>query len=169
MTLGALAPPAMAQGTAEHHGGGEANLRLPDLSTVTFAGGLNGHKLLLFGLVICALGLLFGIRSYSQLKNLPVHQSMREMSELIYETCKTYLTQQGKFLIVLWAFISLIVLVYFIPMYVAYYRGHPDTMAIFALNLLLGWTFIGWVVALVWALTVVPRRESSPGSQPSAT
>jgi Superinfection immunity protein len=65
--------------------------------------------------------------------------------------------------------LGLIVLVYFSPMCVAYYRGHPNAMAIFALNLLLGWTFIGWVVALVWALTAVPRRESAPGSQPSAT
>jgi hypothetical protein len=65
--------------------------------------------------------------------------------------------------------LGLIGLVYFIPMYVSYYRGHPNAMAIFPLNLLLGWTFTGWVVALVWALTAVPRRESSPGSQPSAT
>jgi K(+)-stimulated pyrophosphate-energized sodium pump len=112
MTLAALAPAAMAQEPGEHHGG-EANLTLPDLTSVTFAGGLNGHTLLLFGLVICALGLVFGIATYGQLKNLPVHQSMREMSELIYETCKTYLTQQGKFLLLLWVFISLIVLVYF--------------------------------------------------------
>jgi K(+)-stimulated pyrophosphate-energized sodium pump len=109
--LGAVAPPALAQ-EAGHHGG-EANLRLPDLTTVTFAGGVNGHTLLLFGLVICALGLLFGILTYSQLRGLPVHQSMREISELIYETCKTYLVQQGKFLVILWVFISSIVLVYF--------------------------------------------------------
>ena len=65
--------------------------------------------------------------------------------------------------------VGLGVLVLFIPTFVAYHRGHPNAMAIFALNLHLGWTFIGWVVALVWALTAVPRRESSPGSQPSAT
>jgi K(+)-stimulated pyrophosphate-energized sodium pump len=104
-----LTPQALAQ---EGHHGGEANLTLPDLGTVMFLG-VNGHTLLLFGLVICALGLLFGIQSYSRLRNLPVHQSMREMSELIYETCKTYLIQQGKFLIILWVFISAIVLVYF--------------------------------------------------------
>src|SRR5262245_19395487 len=106
---GGMAPAALAQ---EHHGGGEANLRLPDLNTVTFAGGINGHNLLLFGLIICALGLLFGIVTYSQLRNLPVHQSMREMSELIYETCKTYVVQQGKFLMILWLFISAIVFFY---------------------------------------------------------
>jgi K(+)-stimulated pyrophosphate-energized sodium pump len=107
--LGGLAPAALAQ---EGHHGGEANLTLPDLGSVQFLG-MSGHTLLLFGLAICALGLLFGIMSYSRLRNLPVHQSMREMSELIYETCKTYLIQQGKFLIILWVFISAIVLVYF--------------------------------------------------------
>jgi K(+)-stimulated pyrophosphate-energized sodium pump len=112
MALLALAPAAMAQEGGAHHGG-EANLTLPDLHTVTFAGGVNGHTLLLFGLLVCALGMAFGIMNYAQLKKLPVHQAMREISELIYETCKTYLFQQGKFLIVLWIFISAIVLVYF--------------------------------------------------------
>ncbi|HKW50225.1 MAG TPA: sodium-translocating pyrophosphatase [Candidatus Eisenbacteria bacterium] len=113
LALVALAPAAMAKEGGTHHGGGEANLTLPDLHTVTFAGGLNGHTLLLFGLLVCALGMAFGIMNYAQLKRLPVHQAMREISELIYETCKTYLLQQGKFLIVLWIFISAIVLVYF--------------------------------------------------------
>src|SRR5262245_39959975 len=117
--FGALAPAGVAlaqEGThtegGSHHGG-EANLALPDLSSVTFAGGMNGHSLLLFGLLVCALGILFGIMAYAKIRNLPVHQSMREISELIYQTCKTYLYQQGKFLIVLWVFISAIVLVYF--------------------------------------------------------
>ena len=113
LTFAALAPAALAQEGGGHHAGGEANLQLPDLRAVAFAGGLNGHTLLLFGLLVCALGWAFGIMTYAQLKNLPVHQAMREMSELIYETCKTYLTQQGKFLLILWAFISCIVLVYF--------------------------------------------------------
>ncbi|HET9940672.1 MAG TPA: sodium-translocating pyrophosphatase [Candidatus Eisenbacteria bacterium] len=95
------------------HHGGEANLVLPDLSSVTFVGGMNGHTLLLFGLIVCAFGLLFGLLTYSQVRKMPVHESMREISELIYETCKTYLLQQGKFLILLWVFISAIVLVYF--------------------------------------------------------
>jgi K(+)-stimulated pyrophosphate-energized sodium pump len=112
LSLAVLAPPALAQEGAAHHGG-EANLTLPDLSTVSFVGGVDGHTLLLFGLIICALGLLFGIIIYGQLRNLPVHRSMLEISELIYETCKTYLIQQGKFLIVLWVFISSIVFVYF--------------------------------------------------------
>src|SRR5437660_485304 len=82
--------------------GGEANLRLPDLSRVNFLGGVNGHNLLLVGLLICALGLMFGLWIYMRLQKLPVHQAMREISELIYETCKTYLTTQGKFILLLW-------------------------------------------------------------------
>src|SRR5579864_4176643 len=74
---------------------GEANLQLPDLSGVKFLG-IDGHTLLLFGLGFCILGLIFGLVSYQRLKNLPVHRAMREVSELIYETCKTYLITQGK-------------------------------------------------------------------------
>jgi len=92
--------------------GGEANLKLPDLSQVTFLG-INGHKLLLFGIVICIFGLGFGLAIYSRLKNLPVHKSMREISELIYETCKTYLITQGKFLLILWVFIAVVIVMYF--------------------------------------------------------
>src|SRR6267142_7086817 len=93
---------------SRHEAGGEANLKLPDLSKVSFLG-VDGHKLLLFGLVICFLGLLFGLAIYRRLKNLPVHRSMREISELIYETCKTYLFTQGKFLMVLWIFIAVVI------------------------------------------------------------
>src|SRR5437762_12869416 len=92
--------------------GGEASLKLPDLSQVSFLG-IDGHKLLLFGIVICIFGLGFGLVIYSRLKNLPVHRSMRDISELIYETCKTYLVTQGKFLLLLWAFIAVIILLYF--------------------------------------------------------
>ncbi len=100
-------------GMAEsHEAGGEANLKLPDLSKVLFLG-VNGHKLLLFGLLICFLGLLFGLVIYRRLKNLPVHRTMREISELIYETCKTYLITQGKFLLVLWVFIAVVIVLYF--------------------------------------------------------
>jgi K(+)-stimulated pyrophosphate-energized sodium pump len=104
---------AQTHETGGHTGGGEANLRLPDLSRVNFLGGVNGHNLLLVGLVICALGLLFGLWIYIQLQKLPVHQSMREISELIYETCKTYLITQGKFIVLLWVFIALIIILYF--------------------------------------------------------
>jgi K(+)-stimulated pyrophosphate-energized sodium pump len=90
----------------------EASLIMPDLSSVSFLG-LPGNQLLMAGLVVCALGLVFGAVIYGQLKNLPVHQSMREISELIYETCKTYMITQGKFLIVLELFIGAIMLYYF--------------------------------------------------------
>src|SRR5437879_10519981 len=92
--------------------GGEASLKLPDLSKVSFLG-IDGHKLLLFGIVICIFGLGFGLAIYSRLKNLPVHKSMRDISELIYETCKTYLITQGKFLLILWVFIAVVMLMYF--------------------------------------------------------
>ena len=92
--------------------GGESSLILPDLSSVLFHG-IDGHTLLLGGLLICALGGLFGLVINTQLKNMPVHASMREISELIYETCKTYLTQQGKFLMILWLFIGAIAGLYF--------------------------------------------------------
>ncbi len=97
---------------AAAHEGGEANLVLPDLSIATF-GGVNGRSLLMGGLVVCGLGLLFGLLTFTQLRNLPVHPSMREVSELIYETCKTYLITQGKFILILWAFIAVIIAAYF--------------------------------------------------------
>jgi len=101
---GVLAQPEQASG--------EANLKLPDLSSVTFLG-MDGHKLLSIGILFCILGLGFGLAIYSRLKNLPVHGAMREISELIYETCKTYLVTQGKFLLFLWAFIAVIIVLYF--------------------------------------------------------
>jgi len=95
------------------HAGGEANLVLPDLSQVRFLGGIDGRTLLMFGLLVAVLGLGFGLFSYSRLRNLPVHKSMLEVSELIYETCKTYLITQGKFLMILWIFIAVIIGFYF--------------------------------------------------------
>ena len=103
---------ASASAPAQHQGGGEANLKIPDLSTVSF-GGTNGRTLLQWGLLICVFGLGFGMVIYKRLKVLPVHRSMLEISELIYETCKTYLVQQGKFLLILWIFIAIIVTFYF--------------------------------------------------------
>jgi K(+)-stimulated pyrophosphate-energized sodium pump len=91
---------------------GEAGLKLPDLSQVSFLG-IDGHKLLLFGILICIFGLAFGLVIYTRLKNLPVHKSMRDISELIYETCKTYLFTQGKFLLILWVFIAVVIVLYF--------------------------------------------------------
>ena len=91
---------------------GEASLKLPDLSQVTFFG-VDGHKLLLFGILFCVFGLVFGLMIYQRLKNLPVHRSMREISELIYETCKTYLITQGRFLVLLETFIAVVIVLYF--------------------------------------------------------
>jgi K(+)-stimulated pyrophosphate-energized sodium pump len=103
-----LTLPLMAQ-----EAGGEANLVLPDLDSVTFFGGIGGRTLLMGGLAVSALGLVFGLVIYKRLQNLPVHSSMLEISELIYETCKTYLLVQGKFLAILEVFIGAIILFYF--------------------------------------------------------
>jgi K(+)-stimulated pyrophosphate-energized sodium pump len=112
-TLLLLAGYAMAQpGPQADETAGEAALKLPDLSSVSFLG-IDGHKLLMIGLLFCVFGLGFGMVIFMRLKNLPVHRSMREISELIYETCKTYLLTQGKFLMLLWVFIAVIIGVYF--------------------------------------------------------
>jgi K(+)-stimulated pyrophosphate-energized sodium pump len=126
---------ALAQPAPE--AGGEASLHLPDLSSVDFLG-MNGHALLLIGLIFCVFGLLFGLAIYLQLKNLPVHSSMREVSELIYETCKTYLVTQGKFLAVLWIFIAVIMALYFGVL--APIPGHPVA---FTLTIILGFSVVG--------------------------
>ncbi|MGB0036254.1 MAG: sodium-translocating pyrophosphatase, partial [Candidatus Acidiferrales bacterium] len=109
LSLGAAAVRAQ---TGPETPGGEASLKLPDLSQVNFLG-IDGHRLLLFGIFFCIFGLAFGLVIYTRLKNLPVHRSMREISELIYETCKTYLITQGKFLLLLWLFIAVVIVLYF--------------------------------------------------------
>ncbi|HEY1471881.1 MAG TPA: sodium-translocating pyrophosphatase [Candidatus Acidoferrum sp.] len=114
LVLVLLSGAAVLARPAEETAGGEAGLKLPDLSQVTFTSfNINGHKLLLVGIVICILGLGFGMAIFTKLKNLPVHRSMREISELIYETCKTYLVTQGKFLLLLWVFIAIVIVLYF--------------------------------------------------------
>ncbi|MFL5276989.1 MAG: sodium/proton-translocating pyrophosphatase, partial [Myxococcales bacterium] len=90
----------------------EANLLLPDLAKVEFLG-MSGRSLLLLGFIVCILGLAFGLSISAQLKRLEVHRSMLEVSELIYETCKTYLVTQGKFILMLEVFIGVIMVVYF--------------------------------------------------------
>ncbi len=114
--LGAQDPAAPAspavQDAPAHRPGGEVNLVIPDLNQEEFFG-LGGRTLLMFGLIVCALGLLFGLVIYGQLKRLPVHASMLEISELIYETCKTYLITQGKFILLLEVFIGFVILLYF--------------------------------------------------------
>jgi K(+)-stimulated pyrophosphate-energized sodium pump len=103
---------AAAPQAAPRPAGGEANLVLPDLGLVEFQG-ISGRTLLTSGLGVCVLGLVFGLVIYMQLKNLPVHRSMLEISELIYETCKTYLITQGKFILLLELFIGTIMVFYF--------------------------------------------------------
>ncbi|HWP45110.1 MAG TPA: sodium-translocating pyrophosphatase [Blastocatellia bacterium] len=108
-----IASPLLAA-AQEHtpHRGGEAELRLPNLRQVDFLG-VDGHTLLMYGLIICFLGLMFGLVMYMNLKKLPVHAAMREISDLIYETCKTYLITQGKFILILEALIAIIIVLYF--------------------------------------------------------
>ena len=109
-----LAGGAAALGQSTEGAGGEASLKLPDLSAVRFFNGaIDGHRLLLIGILFCLFGFVFGMTIYTRLKNLPVHRAMREISELIYETCKTYLFTQGRFILLLWAFIAVIILLYF--------------------------------------------------------
>jgi len=105
---------ATVAGAAQESAGGEASLKLPDLSIARFLGDrFDGHNLLLWGLLFCVFGLAFGMTIYIRLKNLPVHRSMHEISDLIYETCKTYLINQGKFLFLLWIFIAAVIVLYF--------------------------------------------------------
>jgi K(+)-stimulated pyrophosphate-energized sodium pump len=108
----AAQPERAAAAATGEKAGGEVNLVLPDLSSVDFSG-INGRSLLMGGLVVCVLGLLFGLWTFTGLRNLPVHASMREVSELIYETCKTYLVTQGKFILILEVFIGVIMIFYF--------------------------------------------------------
>ncbi len=139
---------AAATGTAqavpvEQQGGGEANLIIPDLSQVSFLGGIHGRSLLMGGLFVCALGLLFGLVMYGQLKRMAVHQSMREISELIYETCKTYLITQGKFILILEVFIGFVILLYF------GFLLHFDPMKV-AIILLFSLVGIGGSYGVAW-------------------
>lgn len=123
--------PLLAQ---PEHQGGEANLILPDLNQATFLGGIGGRTLLMSGLVVSACGLLFGLSIFTRLKNMPVHKSMLEVSELIYETCKTYLATQGKFLMILECFIGVIILFYF---------GYLQAMPIYKVIVILMFSLIG--------------------------
>src|SRR5438132_9097319 len=105
--------PAFAQGASAEHRGGEVNLVVPDLGQVTFLNGISGPTLLMGGLLVALLGMVFGLVIYQRLRNMPVHSSMREISELIYETCKTYLLTQGRFLMILEIFIGTAIVFYF--------------------------------------------------------
>jgi K(+)-stimulated pyrophosphate-energized sodium pump len=109
----AAQPPVQTEAEdAVHRPGGEVNIQLPDLNQGDFLG-MTGHQILLSGLVVCVLGLLFGLWTYTAVKNLPVHKSMSDVSAIIYETCKAYLIQQGKFLMILELFIGSVMIAYF--------------------------------------------------------
>jgi K(+)-stimulated pyrophosphate-energized sodium pump len=102
-------------GLASSSYAGEADIHIPDLTSVRFAGldGMSGHTLMMIGIAVCAIGALFGIVQYLQTKGLPVHASMGKVSETIYGTCKTYLLTQGKLLAILWVLIAACMIVYF--------------------------------------------------------
>jgi K(+)-stimulated pyrophosphate-energized sodium pump len=114
----------------------EADLNLPDLSSVHFSGafGMDGRQILLIGIFICAFGLLFGAVQFVQLRKMKVHRSMKDVSDLIYETCKTYLITQGKFIMILWALVAIIMGVYF---------GYLREFSIGKVALILGCSLIG--------------------------
>ncbi|MGA8510100.1 MAG: sodium-translocating pyrophosphatase [Candidatus Sulfotelmatobacter sp.] len=132
--LTVAAASALAQPSGESTGG-EASLKLPDLSSVSFLNGaIDGHRLLMIGILFCIFGLGFGMVIFMRLKNLPVHRAMREISELIYETCKTYLVTQGKFILLLWVFIAVIILLYF---------GMLEHMEAMRVAIILGFSLVG--------------------------
>jgi len=120
----------------------EAELKIPDLGTVSFLG-MSGHNLLVFGLLICVGGMIFGLVQYIQIRNLPVHRAMLEISELIWETCKTYLITQGKFLAILWAFIAVVIVVYF-GFLLRFSAGQVITIVIFSIVGILGSYSVAW-------------------------
>src|SRR6202158_2682919 len=135
LTVGAT---AFAQPAGESVSG-EASLKLPDLSQVNFFNGaIDGHKVLLIGILFCLFGLGFGMTIFMRLKNLPVQRSMREMSELIDETCKTYLVTQGKFILLLWAFIAVIIAAYF-----GWLSPVPGKSVGLTLPIILGFSLVG--------------------------
>jgi K(+)-stimulated pyrophosphate-energized sodium pump len=125
--------------------GGEANLKLPDLASVSFLGGaISGWALLATGLLVSALGLVFGLRASAHLKALPVHKSMLDISELIYETAKTYLMTQFKFIGVLWAFIAVIIVLYFGVLSDGFGPGKVAIILAFSLVGILGSSGVAW-------------------------
>jgi K(+)-stimulated pyrophosphate-energized sodium pump len=129
IALVALGAPLMAQEAP-----GEVNLKLPRLDSVTFLGGISGSNLLMGGLVVSALGLIFGLIIFSRLRNMAVHDSMREVSELIYETCKTYLATQFRFLCILEGFMAVIIVFYF---------GFMLSLAAYKVAIILAFSVIG--------------------------
>src|SRR5262245_45177258 len=107
-----ICAPLIVLATSAVASASEATMILPDVGSAEFMG-YTGRQLLMAGLVVCGLGALFGLSVFIKLRNLPLHQSMREVSELIYQTCKTYLVTQGKFILLLELFIGAVMVIYF--------------------------------------------------------
>jgi K(+)-stimulated pyrophosphate-energized sodium pump len=141
-SLAGLFLPALAFGS-------EANLVLPDLAGQSFLG-INGRALLMSGIVVAVLGLAFGFLQYSQLKALPVHRSMLEISELIYETCKQYLITQGKFILVLQIFIGTVIAVYFSTAHMNVTEGQLPQAARVVIILLFSFIGIAGSYGVAW-------------------
>lgn len=137
---GALPQTSARQGDGP--GGGEANLILPDLSLANIHG-IPGTSLLIFGMVVCIAGLVFGTVTFFKLRSLPVHKSMLDVAELIYSTCKAYLVKQGKFLLLLWAFITVIILVYY-KVLVGFSWGKVGIVVLFSLLGMGGSFAVAW-------------------------
>jgi K(+)-stimulated pyrophosphate-energized sodium pump len=128
---------------------GEASLVLPDLGSVSFLGVPGWTLLFWMGLIVCGLGLVFGIVQFRTLSGMPVHRAMREISEMIYETCKTYLFNQLRFVGILWIFISAIMVVYFKFLAVDHHGAHLPwikvlTILLFSLIGIAGSCGVAW-------------------------
>ncbi|MFT3714157.1 MAG: sodium-translocating pyrophosphatase [Archangium sp.] len=128
----------------------EANLKLPDLASQTFVGGMNGRTLLMTGIAVAIAGLVFGFMQYSQLRALPVHKSMLEISELIYETCKQYLITQGKFILILQVFIGTVIAVYFSMAHMEIREGELPQAARVVIILLFSFIGIAGSYGVAW-------------------
>ena len=126
-----LLMPSLAQAAQPH--GGEADLVLPDLGSVQVLG-MSGSSLLMLGMIVAALGLVFGVVTLLQVKNLPVHKSMSDVSQIIWETCKTYLFTQGKFIMMLEVLIGAIIILYF---------GVLQQMPVTKVAMILGFSIVG--------------------------
>ena len=130
-------------GGESHAAGGEAALQLPDLSTMVTATGLGGRSVLWIGMGISVLGLVFGFLNYAKLQKLPVHKSMLEISELIYQTCKAYLIKQGRFLVILWVIITSVIVVYY-KFLIDFPWGRVGIIVLFSLLGMAGSYSVAW-------------------------
>jgi K(+)-stimulated pyrophosphate-energized sodium pump len=148
----------------------EANINIPALNPVAFEGlgGVSGTWLMYFGLVVCAVGALFGLVQYQQTKALPVHASMARVSAMIWETCKTYLWQQGKFLALLWLLIGGCIFFYF---RVLEHFSLPDVAAILLASVLgiLGSYGVAWFGIRINTTANSRTAFSALGGKPMVT